>query len=83
MSIVNNVTNGCAVLWGINKASQNATCQSYIGSICLPFLTPWQECLLQEYGDNQLNVNNGVASQNMLEQEVDELQKLLGIGKTC
>ena len=56
-------------------SSRHCNVYEYTGTICRNVLSKWHQCAV---GSGDITINTSIASQDILESEVQELENLLG-----
>ena len=59
----------------LNMSSHPCNVYEYTGTICRNVLSKWHQCAV---GSGDITINTSIASQDILESEVQELENLLG-----
>ena len=59
----------------LNMSSRHCNVYEYTGTICRNVLSKWHQCAV---GSSDITINTSIASQDILEREVQELNDLLG-----
>lgn len=65
----------------VTEDIDSINCETYTGSLCQPYLSQWNQCLLPSEKDLYIAINNG-KTQDVLEEELIQLQALLGESST-